>query len=151
MVVCPMHGAGVIESIKEMDVNGEQRMYYVVSLAVGNIKIMVPVSLESSHIRTVTTTNDAIMLMSSLKDLQIEQNTNWSKRYRDNMDKLKSGDILETARVMKSLILRNKEKTLSAGERKMLHSAKQILISELVLSLNTDKDELEQTIYDAIG
>lgn len=150
-VVCPMHGAGVIEQIETRSINDTDQQYYVVSLFLGNIKIMVPVAKESSQIRTVTHKEHAREILNALHDLETEQNSNWSKRYRENMDKLKTGDLIETAKVFKSLVLRNKEKTLSAGERKMLHSAKQILMSELMIALDTEFADLERDIYNAIG
>lgn len=150
-VVCPMHGAGVIEQIETRSINDTDQQYYVVSLFLGNIKIMVPVAKESTQIRTVTHKEHAREIINALHDLETEQNSNWSKRYRENMDKLKTGDLIETAKVFKSLVLRNKEKTLSAGERKMLHSAKQILMSELMIALDTEFADLERDIYNAIG
>lgn len=150
-VVCPMHGAGVIEQIETRTINDLDQQYYVVSLFLGNIKIMVPVANESTQIRTVTHKDHALQILNALHDLETEQNSNWSKRYRENMDKLKTGDLIETAKVFKSLVLRNKEKTLSAGERKMLHSAKQILMSELMIALDAKFSDLERDIYNAIG
>ncbi len=150
-VVCPMHGAGIIEQIETRTINGVDQQYYVVSLFLGNIKIMVPVDKEPTQIRMVTHKEHAQSILGALHDLETEQNANWSKRYRENMDKLKTGDLIETAKVFKSLVLRNKEKSLSAGERKMLHSAKQILMSELMIALDTDIRDLEQEIYNAIG
>ena len=150
-VVCPMHGAGFIEQIETRTINDTEQQYYVFSLFLGNIKIMVPVAKESTQIRTVTHKDHALQILDALHDLETEQNSNWSKRYRENMDKLKTGDLIETAKVFKSLVLRNKEKTLSAGERKMLHSAKQILMSELMIALDTEFSDLERDIYNAIG
>ena len=146
-----MHGAGIIEEIETRTINDVDQQYYVVSLFLGNIKIMVPVCNEATQIRTVTQRDQAKQILDALHDLETEQNNNWSKRYRENMDKLKTGDLIETAKVFKSLVLRNKEKTLSAGERKMLHSARQILMSELMIALDTDITVLEQEIYNAIG
>ena len=150
-VVCPMHGAGVIEEIQTRIVNDEEMQYYVVSLFLGNIKILVPVDMEISHIRDITTADHANSIIAALPELEINRNPNWSKRYRENMEKLKTGDLIETAKVFKTLTLRNREKTLSAGERKMLHSARQILMSELMIALNMQLDELEEEIYHAIG
>ena len=150
-VVCPMHGAGIIEQIETRTINGEDQQYYVVSLFLGNIKIMVPVAKEATQMRTITQRDHAQQILDALHNLETEQNNNWSKRYRENMDKLKTGDLIETAKVFKSLVLRNKEKTLSAGERKMLHSARQILMSELMIALDTDITDLEREIFNAIG
>ena len=77
--------------------------------------------------------------------------SNWNRRYRENMVKIKSGDLLEVAAVIKSLVQRENERGLSTGERKMLHSAKQILISEIVLSQESSYEEVEQQLYAALG
>ena len=150
-VVCPMHGAGIIKEIQTRSINNIEQQYYVVSLFLSHITIMIPVLQESSQIRTVIEPIDAKEIITKLATLETEQSNNWSKRYRENMDKLKTGDLLESAKVFKSLALRNKEKTLSAGERKMLHSAKQILLSELMIALDTEFSVLEEQIYAAIG
>lgn len=151
MVVCPMHGVGKIEKIETREVDRAEQKYYSVALLLGNIHIMVPVALEATHMRCVVSQDTAQKILLALPELTDEQNSNWSRRYRENMDKLKSGDLMETARVFKSLHKRNHEKTLSAGERKMLHSAKQILVSELMVALQKDAQDMEQMIYDAIG
>lgn len=150
-IFCPMHGAGIIDNIENIDLNGKLNKYYVISLIGSNMKIKVPVENESSLIRAITDKENAQIVLESIKLLEINETVNWTKRYRENMDRLKTGDMLETAKVLKALIIRNKTKTLSAGERKMLHSTKQILISELVLALDKDSIEIEEYIYDAIG
>ena len=150
-IFCPMHGAGIIDNIENIDFNGKLNKYYVISLIGSNMKRKVPVENESSLIRAITDKENAQIVLESIKLLEINETVNWTKRYRENMDRLKTGDMLETAKVLKALIIRNKTKTLSAGERKMLHSTKQILISELVLALDKDSTEIEKYIYDAIG
>ena len=76
---------------------------------------------------------------------------NWNKRYRDNMDKMKSGDIYEIADVVRNLSFKQKEKGLSTGEKKMLHNAKQILVSELVLAEHATQDEVEELVDNKIN
>ena len=150
-IFCPMHGAGVIENIEDIDFGGKINKYYVISLIGSNMKVKVPVDNESSLIRPISDKNIAQNVLDAIQSLEIIETVNWTKRYKENMDRLKTGDMLETARVLKALVVRNKTKTLSAGERKMLHSTKQILISELVLALDKDSTEIENFIYDAIG
>ena len=75
---------------------------------------------------------------------------NWNKRYRENMDKIKSGNLLEVSEVVKGLMCRDVERGLSTGERKMLHSAKQILISELVIALDTNYGQIEEELTSSI-
>ena len=89
-------------------------------------------------------------MIASLAALHGEDTANWNRRYRENMLRLKSGDLIEVARVVKGLMLRDGERGLSTGERKMLHSAKQILISEIVLSQNASYEDVEARINTAL-
>jgi CarD family transcriptional regulator len=89
--------------------------------------------------------------MASIPEIDAEMTSNWNRRYRENMQRLKSGDLFEVARVVKGLMTRDGEKGLSTGERKMLHSAKQILISELVLSKKLTYEEVESRLNAAMA
>lgn len=146
-IVYPMHGAGIIESIEEKEILGRKQSYYVVRIPVGDMKVMIPTkNVKGIGIRDVISEQDADKVFSVLKSENINSNDNWNKRYRENLVKIKSGNIYEVADVVKSLMLREKKKGLSTGERKMLNSAKQILISELVLAKNMSAAEIEETI-----
>lgn len=146
-IVYPMHGAGVIESIEEKIILGQKQNYYVVKMPVGEMKIMIPIdNVEEIGIREVINGTDVDKVFAILGEQNLNINTNWNKRYRENMTKIKSGNIFEVADVVRSLMLREKEKGLSTGERKMLNSAKQILVSELVLARNSDQHEIEEII-----
>ena len=147
----PMHGAGVIESIVTKKINGAERDYYVLKLPVGDMVVMVPVEgCESIGVRAIISDSDARKVLDSFSGLEICMTQNWNKRYRENMDKLKSGDLLEVASVVKGLMCRDNERGLSTGERKMLHSAKQILISELVIAMSSDYEQIEKELYASI-
>lgn len=151
-IVYPMHGAGVIESIEEKEILGERKRYYVMKMPVGDMKVMIPISNAGCvGIRGIINRNDADAVFSSLEGKSSEQNTNWNKRYRENMTKIKSGNVFEVADVVKSLVLRERTKGLSTGERKMLNSAKQILISELVLAKNMSPLDVEDIINNRIS
>lgn len=89
-------------------------------------------------------------MIAAFENIQVEMDQNWNRRYRENMVRLKSGDLLEVAWVVKGLMLRDGMRGLSTGERKMLHFAKQILISELVLSQSSSYEEIEQRINHAL-
>ncbi len=146
-IVYPMHGAGVIESIEEREILGERKRYYVMKMPVGDMKVMIPINnVNGIGIRGVINKNDADEVFKALEGKSHEQNANWNKRYRENMSKIKSGDVFEVADVVKSLVLRERTKGLSTGERKMLNSAKQILISELVLAKNMNPMDVEDII-----
>lgn len=147
----PMHGAGVIESIVTKKINGAERDYYVLKLPVGDMVVMVPVAgCENIGVRSIISSAEARNVIDAFSKLEICMTQNWNKRYRENMDKLKSGDLLEVASVVKGLMCRDSERGLSTGERKMLHSAKQILISELVIAMGADYEKIEKALYSSI-
>ncbi len=150
-IVYPMHGAGVIESIEEKEILGELRRYYVLRMPIGDMKVMIPINnVDCIGIRDIINKNDADKVFKSLEITCDEQTSNWNKRYRENMTKIKSGNVFEVAEVVKSLVLRERQKGLSTGERKMLNSAKQILISELVLAKNMNPMDVEELINERI-
>ena len=101
--------------------------------------------------RPIVDPDQADQVINALPGIEVDTDPNWNRRYRENMLRLKSGDILEVARVVKSLMLRDGERGLSTGERKMLHSAKQILISEIVLSESASYEEVESRINRAVA
>lgn len=144
----PLHGAGVIENIVTRRISGQQRDYYVLKLPVGDMVVMVPVAgCENIGVRSIISKAEAERVMDAFKSIDIAMTSNWNKRYRENMDRIKSGDLLSVAAVVKGLMSRDNERGLSTGERKMLHSAKQILISELVIATQLDYDWIEQRLY----
>lgn len=150
-IVYPMHGAGTIESIEEKEVLGETQKYYVMKMPVGDIKVMVPTkNAELIGVRDVIGNETAQGVLDVLSKNTTVVTSNWNKRYRDNMEKMKSGDIYEVAEVVRTLTFKQKEKGLATGEKKMLSNAKQILVSELVLAEATDKENVEKMINDKI-
>lgn len=151
-VVHPMHGAGIVDSIVQKKVNGVMREYYVLKLPVRAMVVMVPTeNCEEIGVRPIVDREQADRVLAAIPDIQVEMTQNWNRRYRENMERIKSGDLFEVARVVKGLMLRDVQKGLSTGERKMLHSAKQILISELVLSQNTSYEDVEARINTALA
>lgn len=148
-VVYPMHGAGVIESIEEKEILGERQKYYVMRMPIGDMKVMVPMkNVESIGLRGVVDETTVTHVLERMRMREAEDTTNWNRRYRANLDKMKSGDIYEVADVVRSLMLREEEKGLSTGERKMLDNAKQILISELALARNLKEEQAFELIDD---
>ena len=146
-IVYPMHGAGVIESIEEKEILGHKQNYYVMKMPVGDMKVMIPThNVCDIGIREVISGRDVDKVFAVLGDQNTNVNSNWNKRYRENMIKIKTGNIFEVADVVRSLMLREKEKGLSTGERKMLNSARQILVSELVLAKGINQIEVESII-----
>ena len=151
-IVHPMHGAGIVESIVQKKVNGVVREYYVLKLPVRSMVVMVPTEhCEEIGVRPILEPEQAARVMEALPSIQVEMTQNWSRRYRENMERLKSGNLLEVARVIKGLMQRDVARGLSTGERKMLHSAKQILISEIVMCQGGSYDAVEERINRAMA
>ena len=151
-VVYPMHGAGVIEGIEEKEILGEKRKYYVMKMPIGEMKVMIPVdNVEEIGIRDIIDDSDMEKVLTILKGDKTKMPQNWNRRYRINMEKIKSGDIFEIASVVRNLMIRDAEKGLSTGERKMLNSAKQMLISEIVLASDYGQEETERLIDEAVN
>lgn len=151
-VVHPMHGAGIIDSIVQKKVNGVMRDYYVLKLPVRAMVVMVPTeNCEEIGVRPIVDREQADRVLAAIPDIPVEMTQNWNRRYRENMERLKSGDLFEVARVVKGLMLRDVNKGLSTGERKMLHSAKQILISEIVMCQSSSYEDVEARINSALA
>ncbi|MGB9887664.1 MAG: CarD family transcriptional regulator [Moorellales bacterium] len=142
-VVYPMHGAGIIEAIEEKEILGQRRQYYVLRLPMGDIKLMIPTdNVEETGLREVISQEEVPKVLKVLRERKVTMCANWNRRYRANLEKIKSGNIYEVAEVVRNLVLREKEKGLSSGERRMLDSARQILISELVLAQGKEEEEV---------
>lgn len=151
-VVYPMHGAGIIEAIEEREILGLRKQYYIMKLPIGDMKVMIPVDgVDGVGLRQVIGQEDLTRVLDVLAGERTKMSTNWNRRYRANAEKLKSGNIFEVAEVVRNLTLREKEKGLSTGERKMLDSAKQILVSEVVLARNIPEAEAHTLLNQAMG
>ena len=151
LVVHPMHGAGVIDAIVQEKVAGSTQDYYVFKMPVGGLLLKIPTAnSQAIGIRSIIQQPEAEALISAIPSLKVEESSNWNKRYRENMVRMKSGDLYEVARVIKGLMFRERKRGLSNGERKMLHSAKEILISEIVLSKSVSYEDVEARINTAL-
>lgn len=147
----PMHGAGVIKSIEEKEILGEKQAYYILEMP-GEVKVMVPTTkAEEIGVRGIIDKETAGKVFKVLGEDQTEMSLNWNKRYRDNMDRMKSGDIYEIADIVRNLAFKQKDKGLSTGEKKMLVNAKQILVSELVLAEQLEQDQVENLVEERIN
>ncbi len=146
--VCyPMHGVGVVEGIEEKSVLGETTRYYVLRFFTSRLTAMVPVnSAQSVGLRRVISSDECENILKYMADEPCEESDNWNQRYRDNLAKLKGGDIYDVADVIKCLKKRDSQKGLSAGDRKMLITARQVLVAELSAASGRDIDELREVI-----
>jgi CarD family transcriptional regulator len=152
-VVYPHHGAATIEGLEEKELFGEKREYFILKLAYGELTLMVPIdSTDEVGLRQVTPAKEVPKVLKVLKKQEPTTNTtNWSRRFKANVEKLRSGDIYQVADVVRSLHQRDREKGLAAGEKRMLTKARQILVSELTFSKNCNEDEAEKMLDEVLG
>lgn len=151
-VVYPMHGAGIIEAVETREVLGERQQYYIMRLPIGDMKVMIPMNnVEEIGLRQIVDDEGVTKVFDILEGEKSKMSQNWNRRYRANMEKIKSGDIFEVAEVVRNLSIRDREKGLSTGERKMLDTARQILISELVLAQESTEEAIEETLSRLLG
>lgn len=150
-IVYPMHGAGVIENIEEKSILDEKQTYYIIRMP-GEVKVMVPTAkAEEIGVRNIIDKETAGKVIGVLEQDSTEMSMKWNKRYRDNVEKMKSGDIFEIADIVRNLSFKQKEKSLSTTEKKMLLNAKQILVSELVLAQDSTTENIEELVNNKIN
>ena len=150
-IVYAVHGAGTIVDIQEIEILNNTEKYYILLLPINDIKISIPESeINSGKIRPIITKAEGKKVMEILKSEKTMMSSNWGKRYRENLEQLKSGDIFEIADIVRNLTILNNEKTLSASEKKMLNDAKRVMVSELVIVGSITKEEASEMIDEAI-
>jgi len=143
-VVYPHHGAALIESIEQRVIKGEEREYLVLRVAQGDLTVRVPAdNVDLVGVRDVVNQEGLDEVFDVLRQPYTEEPTNWSRRYKANLEKLASGDVIKVAEVVRDLWRREKDRGLSAGEKRMLSKARQILVSELALAEETNEDKAE--------
>lgn len=150
-IVYSVHGAGVIVDVADIEIFDEVKSYYILQLPINNIRVSIPVEgIEEAGIRPVITKEEGKKVAEILKSEMTEMSSNWGKRFRDNLESIKTGDIFEIADIVRNLTLLDKEKGLSASEKKMLNNSKRIMVSELVLIGAMDKEEASELIDELI-
>ncbi len=150
-VVYPMHGAGKIQSIEERAIGDEIQSYYIIKMP-GEVKVMVPTAkAEANGLRYIIDKETAGKVINVLQEDCTEMSDKWNKRYRENVEKIKTGNIYEVADIVRNLAFKQKNKSLSTTEKKMLLNAKQILVSELVLVEDKDREEVENLVDQKIN
>jgi len=151
-IVYPLYGAGIIEDLEEREIDGNQQLYYVLRIPVGNLKIMINSGkAESLGIREIYSKDTILEVIGSVAGLPIEMPENWNQRYKENMERIKSGKLEEVALVFRNLRDRERERGLSTAEKKMMTTAKQIILSELILSQDVDKPTAEDILINMFG
>jgi CarD family transcriptional regulator len=149
-VVYPHHGAARIEAIEARVIKGEERQYLVLKVAQGDLTVRVPAdNCDLVGVRDVVNQEGLDHVFEVLRAPHTEEPTNWSRRYKANLEKLASGDVIKVAQVVRDLWRRERDRGLSAGEKRMLAKARQILVSELALAEHTNEDKAE-TLLDEV-
>lgn len=148
LAVYPAHGVGVIESIERREFNGEKQIFYIMRIIDTDMVIMIPThNAQSVGVRNIIDKKDIPMVLNILKDRSVEIATQtWNKRYREYMDKIKTGSVFEVAAVLRDLHILKDEKPLSFGEKKMLDTAMNLLVKELSIARNVKEGTVRQDI-----
>ena len=150
-VVYPHHGAAIVERREVKAAFGQEREYLVLRLAYGDLTLMVPAdNTDGVGLREVINDEEVEEVFAVLRKKEARMPTNWSRRYKNHVEKLKSGDIYQVAEVVRNLSIRDKDKGLSAGEKRMLTKARQILVSELTFAIGVTEDEAEERLNAAL-
>jgi CarD family transcriptional regulator len=151
-VVYPHHGAAKIEAVEVRVIKGEEREYLVLRVAQGDLTVRVPAdNVDLVGVRDVVNQEGLDRVFEVLRQPYTEEPTNWSRRYKANLEKLASGDVIKVAEVVRDLWRRDRERGLSAGEKRMLAKARQILVSELALAEKTNEDKAEAILDEVLA
>ena len=152
-VVYPNHGAAVIEDIETRTIKGEEKLYLVLRiLGQNDLVVRVPASnLDLVGVRDVVDDEGLENVFEVLRKTNVEEPSNWSRRYKANLEKLHSGNVLKVAEVVRDLWRRERDRGLSAGEKRMLSKARQILVSDLALAKKVADDRAEEMLDEVLA
>ena len=148
----PMHGVGIIEGIEDQMILDVKRSYYILRMSYGDMKVMVPVeNSDEVGVRPIIDETKFQDVLKVLGEDPTPMQPNWNKRSRENLDKLKTGDLCKVADVVRNLMCSDRRKKLSTGEKKMLNNARHLLVSEFVLVRNISAEDAEKLIDDNVS
>jgi CarD family transcriptional regulator len=151
-VVYPQHGAALIEAIETRVIKGEERLYLVLKVAQGDLTVRVPAdNCDLVGVRDVVDQAGLDRVFEVLRAPHTEEPTNWSRRYKANVEKLASGDVIKVAEVVRDLWRRERDRGLSAGEKRVLAKARAVLVSELALAERTNEDKAEALLDEVLA
>ncbi|MBM9510845.1 CarD family transcriptional regulator [Desulfobulbus marinus] len=148
MAVYPAHGVGLIQAIETQTIGGVDQSFYVMKILDNDMTIMIPTATSDNvGLRAIISNDEVTEVIGILKERDIKINAQtWNRRYRDYMEKIKTGSVFEVAVVLRDLFLLKEDKELSYGERKMLDTAKSLLVKELSLAKHTEEEQVEKQI-----
>jgi len=148
-IVYPLYGAGIIENLEAKDIDGQVFTYYELNIPVGNLLIKISAAkAEALGVRPVLPKTEVTEELHSIVNEHVDMPDNWNLRYKENMDRLKTGKLSQVAIVFRSLLVRERDRGLSTAEKKMMTNAKQIILSELILSLDVERTVAEDILND---
>lgn len=151
-VVCPGHGVGQICDIETKEIGGNLSSYYIIKIVANGMKVMIPTAAQDGLLRELVSGNQIEEVFCLLQDHSITpDNSTWNRRYRDYMNKIKTGSLLEIADVLRSLFLLRHSKNLSFGEKKMLDHCKELLVKEIALSKGREEKQVSGEIDACFG
>ena len=147
--VYPAHGVGEIQDIQDRSVGGRKRSFYILKIVENGMKIMIPVeTAANTGLRTVISRKQAKDVLDILKSEEVAVKTQpWNRRYREYMEMLKSGSPFEVAKVLRDLFRLKSDKDLSFGERRLLDTARSLLVTELSLAQKSKEEKIEKEIH----
>ena len=150
-ILYPMHGAGIIKQVENREILGEVKAYYFLHVPCGDMNVMIPVdNCDAIGVRPIVTEEEIQAAIEILRQESTQMTGNWNKRYRENMEKIKTGNIELVAEIVRNLTRIDRENRLSAGEKKMLTNVRKILQSEIMLVCNIDETEARRIIEEEI-
>lgn len=152
-IVYPMHGVGLIESIEKKEVLGHRSEFYIIKIVNNGMKVMIPVKSSGTTvgIRGIISKNEVKKVLDVLKKGETKIEDDWKLRYENNVNKVKTGNILEVAEVARDLFRRGREKELSIMERKLYESAYNLIIHEVAMAKNVDIEEAGNVISETLS
>ena len=148
LAVYPAQGVGVIEAIENREIGGSKQLFYIMKIMGNGMKIMIPMAgAKSVGLREVIMETEIpkVYEILRMKDVTIDKQT-WNKRYREYLEKIKTGSVFEIARVLRDLLILKSDKNLSFGERKMMDTAKNLLIKEISVASNSAETKVEEDL-----
>ncbi|CAM3957040.1 transcription factor YdeB [Bacillus sp. AY3-1] len=151
-IVYPMNGAGVIEAIEEKEILGTTRQYCVIRIISKDMQIMLPMDqLQKSGIRYIVDKGTLDVILLEFQNGESDTSLSWKQRYTMNMEKMKNGNLQDSAEVVRDLLRRNKERALNASEKQMLDNARKMMISEVALVQNVSEHQATEFLQDTIN
>ena len=150
-VVYPHHGAAIIEKTEMVELNGEKKKYFVLKTAHDELTVRVPVDkVDEVGMRPPISLEDVEDLFVLLAKKDVREPANWSRRFKNHQEKLKSGDVYQVAEVVRNLALREADKGLSAGEKSLFTKARGVLVSELSFALEISEEDATERVEAAL-